>query len=344
MYHYVINFKQSSRLWRRDGSPKIRQEKFMTDLTVKPLRDDLPFGASIWGVTREALEKEENRDLIKQTFEDCGVVIFEDIEQSGEMQIAVSKVLGPLKDHPVSTVERTDEDVVPGVIVIRSDGEGQTVEVDGKRLVTWQPWHFDHCYQDELNYAGVLRSISLPSEGGLTGFADGVQIWNDLPEDVRARIEDKEIIYTLFLHYEDMKYDTEGMKVVTKSASDIYDYAATLPRAIHPAVWQRETGDKVFHMSPWMSFGVVGEETPEGDALFEEAWDAAKKAMKPYFHQWKGTEMVAWDNARMLHRGTGSSPDELRIMHRTTIQGDYGLGHWEEGGQKATRWVAEPVE
>lgn len=316
----------------------------MTSISVEPLRDDLPFGARISGVSFDTLKDEENRKLIKKTFEERGVVIFEDVEQNGKLQIEISRVLGPLKDHPVSTVERTDEDIEPGVIVIRSDGEGATVEVDGRKLVTWQPWHFDHCYQNELNYAGVLRSISLPSKDGKTGFADGIQIYNDLPEDLRSKIEDKEIIYTLFLRYGDMKYDTKGLKVVEDAESEIYEYAATLPRAIHPAVWQRESGEKVFHMSPWMSFGVVGDETPAGDQLFEEVWGAAKKVMKPYFHQWKGTEMVAWDNARMLHRGTGSSPDELRIMHRTTIKGDYGHGHWEEGGQLATRWVPEPAE
>ncbi|MCB2078337.1 MAG: TauD/TfdA family dioxygenase [Novosphingobium sp.] len=313
-------------------------------VTVKPLSDDLPYGARISGVTRESLKDEANRELIKTTFEERGVVIFEDVEQSGEMQIEVSKAIGPLKDHPVKTVERSDEDIVPGVIVIRSDGDGATVEIDGKQLVTWQPWHFDHCYQNELNRAGVLRSVSLPAQDGLTGFADGIQIWNDLPEDLRAKIDGKEIIYTLFLLYGDMKYDLEGLKVIEDAKDEIYEYAATLPRAIHPAVWQRETGEKVFHMSPWMSFGVVGDETPEGDALFEEVWAAAKKVMKPYFHQWQGTEMVAWDNHRMLHRGTGSSPDELRVMHRTTIQGDYGLGHWEEGGRLAKRWVSEPAE
>jgi taurine dioxygenase len=54
--------------------------------------------------------------------------------------------------------------------------------------------------------------------------------------------------------------------------------------------------------------------------------------MKTYFHQWQGTEMVIWDNSRMLHRGMGCLAGEKRVMHRTTIKGDYGLGHWEKAG------------
>ena len=315
----------------------------MPTITVKPIRDDLPFGGRVSGVTLDSLNDEDNRALIKRSFEERGVLIFEDVDQNAAMQVAISKVLGPLKDHPVATVDRTDEDMAPGVIVIRSDGDGATVEADGRQLVTWPPWHFDHCYQKELNYAGVLRSISLPSEDGLTGFADGIQIWNDLPGAIKGKIEGKEIIYTLFLLYGDMKYDTAGVKVIEDAKDEIYEYAATLERAIHPAVWQRETGEKIFHMSPWMSFGIVGDETPAGDQLFEEVWGAAKQVMMPYYHKWNGNEMVAWDNTRMLHRGTGSSPDELRIVHRTTIQGDYGLGRWDTG-HLATRWVPEPAE
>lgn len=39
--------------------------------------------------------------------------------------------------------------------------------------------------------------------------------------------------------------------------------------------------------------------------------------------------MVIWDNWRMLHAVSGHDPDEARVMHRTTIEGDYGLGYFE---------------
>jgi len=39
--------------------------------------------------------------------------------------------------------------------------------------------------------------------------------------------------------------------------------------------------------------------------------------------------MVLWDNWRMLHCACGVPPEEKRIMRRTTIVGDYGLGRRE---------------
>lgn len=301
----------------------------MASIEINNLRDDLPFGARISGVTFEALEDEANRKLIKDTFQKRGVVVFEDVEQTPQMQVEISKAIGPLKDHPVASVERVDNEKYPGVIVIRAGKEGAIVEVDGEPLVTWQPWHFDHCYNNELNYAGVLRSVERPTDKGMTGFADGIQIYNDLPEGLRKKVEGTNIIYTLDLIYSHMKYANRGFKVIQDHGDGILEAAAAIPRAIHPAVWQRDTGEKVFHVGPWMAWGVENNETPEGDQFFEEIWEAAQNVMKPYFHEWKGTEMVVWDNHRMLHRGMGSDPEQARVMHRTTIKGDYGHGYWE---------------
>ena len=33
------------------------------------------------------------------------------------------------------------------------------IEIDGTILGRFSPWHFDHCYNDELNRAGVLRCV-----------------------------------------------------------------------------------------------------------------------------------------------------------------------------------------
>jgi taurine dioxygenase len=51
----------------------------MPTVSVAPMREDLPFGARISGVTHQALEDEANRNLIKRTFEERGVICFEDI-------------------------------------------------------------------------------------------------------------------------------------------------------------------------------------------------------------------------------------------------------------------------
>ena len=114
------------------------------------------------------------------------------------------------------------------------------------------------------------------------------------------------------------------------AASRISGAIASKPRSIHPAVWTRASGEKVFHMTPYGCQGIEGEESPAAFALLAEIWDEAMRVIKPYYHQWHETDMVIWDNWRVLHEACGCNPDEERVVHRTTIKGDYGLGRFEQ--------------
>jgi alpha-ketoglutarate-dependent taurine dioxygenase len=308
----------------------------MTSIKISPLREDLSFGARISGVTQETLKDEAIRRQINAVFEDRGLIVFEDVEPTSQMHVAISNVFGPLKDHPVPTVPRVDQDAMPGVIdMTYNPDDANLVEIDGKLLTTWLPWHFDHCYNNELNRAGVLRAIDIPPEGGMTGFADCIALYDAISPALRDQIEGRNIVYTLDLDYEHMRFGKPKTFHWIRSQSGsrlLAERAKTLPRAIHPAVWTRKSGEKVLHVSPWMAVGIQGHEDPEGDALLEAACQEICAKVRPYFHKWKPTDMVIWDNWRVLHSVSGHDPKYARRMQRTTIKGDYGLGFFENNG------------
>lgn len=302
----------------------------MGSISIKPLQEGLGLGARIDGVTSELLDDPAVRQQIVDTFEEKGMIVFENVEQTGQMQVKLSNVIGPLKDHPVKTVERVNQDQMPGVITIRTNPEAAIVEIDGQQLMTWQPWHFDHSYNNELNRAGVLRAETIAPEGGKTAFVDGIQIYNDLSPETRAALEEITVIYTLDLAYERQRFGLpKTFKQIQGKGEMMRELAKTFPRALHPAVWTRDDGQKVVHLSPYGARGILGNETPEGDALLAKLWEEVESVMKVYYHQWKPTDMLIWDNWRTLHQAMGCDPKYDRIMHRTTIKGDYGLGRWE---------------
>lgn len=309
----------------------------MSPIHVSPLRADLPFGARVTGVTLETLKEATVRAELQQVFEDRGMILFEDVEPDGELQVEISKVFGPLKDHPVPTVPRAGGALHPGVIEIgQAPREGNIVMVDGKEVTSWLPWHFDHCYNNKLNRAGVLRCVTGVTEGGETGFTDGIQLYQALSPELREQIEGRNILYSLNLRFRDMRFGlTEGFVEVQPHVrlQQTIDYGKNLPRAVHPAVWTRDSGEQVLHISPWMAEGIEGAETPEGDELLESVCREILAKTTPYFHTWRPTDMIIWDNVRMLHAVSGHDPDEPRIMHRTTIEGDYGLGYFEGNAQ-----------
>lgn len=309
----------------------------MSSIHVSPLRPDLSFGARVTGVTLQALEEQDVRAQLRQLFEDRGMILFEDVVPDGLLQVEISTVFGPLKDHPLPTVPRPGEALHPGIIEIgQAPREGNIVMIDGKELTSWLPWHFDHCYNNELNRAGVLRCVTGVTEGGETGFTDGIALYQALSPELRRQIEDCGILYSLNLRFRDMRFGlAEGFREIQPHVAlqKTIDYGEKLPRAIHPAVWTRDSGEKVLHVSPWMAEGIEGHENAAGDALLEAVCKEMLATIQPYFHKWRPTDMVIWDNHRMLHAVSGHDPDEPRIMHRTTIEGDYGLGNFEGNAQ-----------
>ena len=308
----------------------------MPDLEISPLRADLSFGIRIGGVTLELLRNEAQRQRLAGLFETHGMIVFENLEPSNELQLAISNCFGPLKEHPVKAIARVDRDGMPGVVEIRSHpGNGGVVEIGGKLRSHWLPWHFDHCYNDELNRAGVLRPVTIVDDGGLTGFADGVALYQLFPKALLAKIEGKDILYRLDGQYDTMRFGRPAdLKVIRPKPepAGFAETAAAMPRAIHPAVWTMPSGEKCLHVGPYMAQGILGMETPEGDALFEEVCQTVNRLADEhcsYHHSWRPTDMVIWDNWRMLHCVSGNRPDDERLMYRTTIKGDYGLGRFE---------------
>ncbi len=307
----------------------------MTTMTVRPIRDDLAFGARVSGVTYDGLGAAGVHAKINAAFEEHGLLIFEDVEPTPRMQVALSKVFGPLKDHPSQAVPRAGGEDMLGVIEMRHEpNEGGAVRVGGQVLSSWLPWHFDHCYNDQLNRAGVLRATEVPPVGGLTGFVDGIALYDAISPEVREQIEGATVIYAMDVIMDNFRFgrpdDFEEIEPAASAVDVMTEYEGR-PRALHPAVWTRPSGQKVLHVSGWMAKGIEGREGAEGDALLAAVCDEIVEAAKDlsYFHRWQPTDMVIWDNWRLLHSVSGMSPEHARGMHRTTIAGDYGLGRFE---------------
>jgi taurine dioxygenase len=306
----------------------------MTAITIRPIRADLPFGARVGGVTLTTIDDPAVCAQLVDAFERSGLLIFDDVEPSAQLQVAISTVFGPLKDHPSKQVARADGDLL-GVIEMRylptKDG---TVRIGGQELAQWLPWHFDHCYTDELNRGGVLRAIESTADGGMTGFTDGIALHRGLSAQLQERLDSVTVAYAMDVLMGNLVYgrpsDLEVLQEPPQAAAVMKEYAGR-PRALHPAVWTRSTGEKVLHVSPWMAKGVEGFGEAEAHALLLEVSDAIVELSEglSYLHEWRPDQMVIWDNWRVLHRVSGSPPEQGRCMHRTTIAGDYGLGRLE---------------
>lgn len=307
----------------------------MASIREERLSDDLGFGARITGVDRDTVADPAIRERIRRVFEDRGLIVFEDVEPSDEMLVALSEIIGPLQDLSLQEVSRVDRDAMPGVVRFENlPDDANIFEIDGEAVSGWLSWHFDACYTSVLNRGGVLRVVENPPEGGMTGYADGIQLYRAISAELRAEFEDLAILYDAKLMFMNQRF---GMPVqfrmirLQEEAWTVFEEAERAPRSVHPAIWKRASGESVLHVCPFQAAGIEGREGPEGDALLEALFREIYAGMTPYWHQWKPTDMVVWDNWRFLHSASGHPPEYSRCVHRTTIRGDYGLGRFETG-------------
>lgn len=311
----------------------------MSGLKIRDLGEQWSWGSRVDGVTWDNLYDADTRAELKALFEKRGFIIFENTDPSPKMQMELSKVFAPLKDHPTKSTARADKDAdeLLGMIDMHytppeTPTEAGLVEVNGKKLTSYLPWHFDHSYNDELNYAGVLRAVVAAPEMGRTGFTCGIELYKAMDPTILAKIDGLNAIYTLDVRLSQMRFG-KNFKTFADAPYMIGNIteAAIFPRAMHPMIWTRPTGEKVVHFCGFSAVGIEHHEDPEGDALFEEAIQELYRKVNPYWHSWSPTDLVIWDNARILHAVEGCDPKYERRMQRTTLKGDYGLGYFEDG-------------
>jgi taurine dioxygenase len=311
----------------------------MPGLKVRNLSEAFPWGAIVEGVDWDVIGGEAGRAELRRIFDERGLLVFRGCEPNDDFQIALSKVFGPLKtDEPAATPK------VDGRLELLEfhykprgdDDDTGRVMVGGKKLGNFTPWHYDHCFYDQLNRSGVLRVLVKAPEGGRTGFADGIELYDRMDPELRRRIEGLNVVYAMDARLEKMRFGRpEGFRVLKENPAMIAGAKEGLkwPRSLHPAVWTRPSGEKVLHVSPWFAVGLEGHEDPEGDALLEAVCQELNRNPHVYWHPWDADDLLMWDNWRLVHCVEGVDPKYERRAQRTTILGDYGLGRFE-GGKK----------
>jgi taurine dioxygenase len=184
-------------------------------------------------------------------------------------------------------------------------------------------------YTDTINHGGLLRALQTTSRGGTTGFIDQIEAYTRLPQALKDRIEDLSVVYQMgpldsFPHA--WKSKVRVVQLAEHARKALQRIHPDFPPVAHPLVFpQPETGRKVLNLSPLFARHIEGMQNAEGDALLA---DLAGHILDcpAYHHRWTLGDMVLWDNWRMLHSVTLAPVDEMRVMQRTTIAGDYALG------------------
>jgi len=180
---------------------------------------------------------------------------------------------------------------------------------------TSQVWHTDQSFTPHPSMFTILHALVIPREGGQTLFADMRSAYADLVEPLRERVASARAVHSY-------RYQLGQVRAQRYSQDTVTEEADRFPDVLHPVVRTHPmTGLRALYLNQLCVARLDGFEPEESDRLLTELYAHALDPVRIYAHRWKVGDVLLWDNASLMHRGTPTPSTEARLLHRTTTVG-----------------------
>jgi taurine dioxygenase len=279
-------------------------------LVVKPLSPAL--GAEIAGIDlREDLSAETFAEILN-TWHKHLVILFRNQSLSEDDQIRFAQRFGELqkRTRPPEAINESGHTKYPQLTMLVSN-----IRESGKLIGSLPDgemhFHSDQCYLEKPATGTFLYALEVPSEGGDTLFLNMYKAYEELPSELKARVDGRKALNAYL--YDSTTRAVNGSKV---------DFTAH-PHFIQPIVRTHpDTKRKALYVNRLMTFTVDGMDEGEGGALLNKLFDHIEEDRFIYAHHWRVGDLVLWDNRCTLHARTDFSDKERRLLRRYTVFGD----------------------
>ena len=159
----------------------------------------------------------------------------------------------------VQLIARERQADAPEVSRLETTYRSAADKPDDMRSVRLSGWHTDDSYFPVPAKATLLQALAIPDSGGQTRFANMRTAYQDLPEEVKARIEGLRAIH---------RYDTRRAEARPIELTE--EEEAETQEAVHPLARRREdSGAKAIYFSATRTDRVVGMPEADSDALLD---------------------------------------------------------------------------
>jgi taurine dioxygenase len=263
-------------------------------------------GAEVRGLNLADDVDSDIRADLNRAFADHHVLVIPGQDLTPEGFKKAAQVFGELQPHDKKEVHVPDH---PDVYYVSNDHI-----VNGKRIIPGETFHTDHSNHPAPPKATTLFAVSLPGRGGDTQYVNMHDAYDDLPEDMKRRIDGLKAVHVYL-----SKYSPRSLGNLTEESRK----ALPTP-GIHPLVRTHpDNGRKALYLNPVRMESIVGMEDSEALELIGELMAHATQNKYEYRHQWRHGDMVIWDNRSVMHQ---ANPDydmsERRFLYRLMLKGE----------------------
>jgi len=260
-------------------------------------------GAEIDGVDLRRPISDDLCGTIRQALLDHKVLFFRNQDITTEQHLDFARRFGALEVHPFAP----QKPGYPEILAITHDRDHPGRE---------NTWHSDVTWRQEPSLGSILRSLEIPPMGGDTLFADMAAAYDELPDDVKEKIEGKRAMH-------DFENFRRGMRKKGASEAEIEAFNQKYPAPEHPIVRTHpETGKRAIYVNAAFTKYIVGMDKAESDALLSYLY--ARAAIPEYQcrFRWSVNALAFWDNRASQHYAVSDYWPQVRRMERATIIGD----------------------
>jgi taurine dioxygenase len=256
-------------------------------------------GAEIRGVDLSqpldaALREELNRALLEWK-----VIFFRGQGITSEQQRDFARDWGELETNPL-LARGSSQDIVR----FAKGGNGTpTFE---------NVWHTDVTFRERPALGAVLQLREVPPVGGDTMWADMAAAYDNLPDEVKARIDDATAVHDFIPGFRRF-YGEEKL----------IPFQDEFPPVEHPVVRTHpETGRRMLFVNTSFTTHITGMERAESDRLLSYLVRQAHVPEYQVRFHWQAGDIAFWDNRATQHYAVDDYAPHPRVAERVAIEGD----------------------
>ena len=254
-------------------------------------------------------------NFINKSWDERLVLVFKKQNLDDHKLINFSKYFGELDPPGPNPYGITFLPEFPEINVISNVKNEQGTPIgnlgDGEAV-----WHADMAYLQLPPKAGILYALEVPENQGNTHFANMALAYNELPNKLKEKIDDKILIH-------DSAHNSAGM--LRKGYSEV-DNPSETPGAKHPMViTDKNTNKKLLFLGRRPHAYIIGLELEESENLLNEIWEHATQEKFTWTQKWEKGDLLMWKNLNVLHKRDAFDPNTRRVMHRTQLKGEMAI-------------------
>jgi alpha-ketoglutarate-dependent 2,4-dichlorophenoxyacetate dioxygenase len=266
------------------------------------------FGAELRGVTlADIVADDAAYAAVRAAFAQHSVLVFRNQEVTDEVQLAFSRRFGPPEVTKVGSQGTGSHFVILSTI----GPDGKVVPPDHRlslRNKANQLWHTDSSFKPVPALTSILSARIIPARGGETEYVSTRLAFERLDQGLRNKLQNS-------FAWHDYAHSRSQIAPGLASAEE----RAALPPQCWRMAWKNPLNGRSAIYLASHAYAVEGMEPAAGKKLIEELMQAATAPGVSYLHQWRGGDVVMWDNRATMHRGRPWPAHEARLMVRTTI-------------------------